>query len=509
MFVLNRDSGVPLPAQLAAHIRSLIADGTMRAGDGVPSSRQLARDLQVSRGTVVAAYDQLIAEGYLVTRPGGTTKVHPGAVDMRPWVAAPAAQVGGIAAADSSGRSAVAAPARLRGTDARPLEGPTDARSLAPRPGVDPARAERVADLAALSATAGAPVIDLRPGFSHEEVATDSMWREAWRAAAGSPPEATDGRGLAAARTAISEHLRLTRAMSIDPADIVVTGGAREGLFTLLSCMSELGLRRCLAVENPGYPGLRGVIRRAGVEVVDIGARLPVHAGAALVTPNRVYPLGGSMPAPARMELLRAAEENGTLIIEDDLDSQYRHVGPLMPTLWELAPQAVAHLGTFNHVLTRSARLGYLILSRNLQDPVLAFRRDLGMIPSDIAQRALATYLDHGGLRRYLARRRRDVARRKEIVGSLLDWADLRMHAEATAIVRLAQETADAVVVDCARNGVLVDSLSTYWSGGAETGIVFSYGRGSVGSVREAVARIGAAIGDLSDDGALDEFSRR
>lgn len=101
------------------------------------------------------------------------------------------------------------------------------------------------------------------------------------------------------------------------------------------------------------------------------------------------------------------------------------------------------------------------------------------------------------------------MARRKEIVGSLLDWADLRMHAEATAIVRLAQETADAVVVDCARNGVLVDSLSTYWSGGAETGIVFSYGRGSVGSVREAVARIGAAIRDLSDDGALDEFSRR
>lgn len=132
--------------------------------------------------------------------PRGNNEGSSGRRGHAPTGGTTAAQVGGIAAADSSGRSAVAAPARLRGTDSRPLEGPTDARSLAPRARewIRPEQ-ERVADLAALSATAGAPVIDLRPGFSHEEVATDSMWREAWRATAGSPPEATDGRGLAAA----------------------------------------------------------------------------------------------------------------------------------------------------------------------------------------------------------------------------------------------------------------------------------------------------------------------
>ncbi len=483
MFALDRDSGVPLPAQIAAHVRSLIAQGTMRAGDAIPSSRQLAGNLEVSRGTVVSAYDQLIAEGYLVTRPGGATKVHPDAVEMR-----------GTGELDPRGAQGDLAPrtSRTRNIGAHSGGGASDGKHAMPsdRPTTEPGPGR----IPRSSREGVRDVIDLRPGFSREEVSADSMWREAWRSAAGSIGDDSSGRGLSATRAAISEHLRLTRALSVDPDDIVVTGGAREGLFTLLSCVEELGLRRCLAIENPGYPGLRGVIRRSGIEVVDIGKELPPMAGAALVTPNRLYPLGGSMPAPDRMELLRSAERNGILMIEDDLDSQYRHVGPLMPTLWELAPTAVAHLGTFNQVLSRQARLGYLIVSQSLQEPLLAFRRDLGMMPSAIAQRALATYLNHGGLRRYLARRRRDVARRRGLVLEMLGWAELRMHAEATAIVRLPQDIARAVVAECTKGGVLVDSLATYWSGGAETGIVFSYGQGTVDELRQAIAHIDAAI---------------
>ena len=463
MFVLERDSGIPLPSQVAAHIRSLIVDGTLRAGDPVSSSRGLARDLGVSRGTVVAAYDQLIAEGYLATRPGGTTTVHADALQ--------------------AGREPF--PARVD----RPAHG--GERGL----GSTTSRPEN-------SAHDDGAIIDMRPGFSHDEVAEDSTWREAWRSAAGTAGAKGDVRGLRVTRVAISEHLRLTRSMQVDPEDIVVTGGARDGLFALLSCVGELGLRRCLAIENPGYPGLRGVIRRSGIDAVDIVTELPAEAGAALVTPNRTYPLGGSMPAGERMELLASAERQRCLIIEDDLDSQFRHVGPVMPSLWELAPGSVAHLGTFNQVLTRQVRLGYIILSQDIQGPILAFRQDLGMIPSAIAQRALATYLETGGLRRSLARRRREVIRRRRIINEALAWADVRMNAEATAIVRLGRSEADWVAAECATNGVLVETLGTYWSGGAEAGIVFSYGRGSNDVLTRGLACIRSA---LEEDAAIVE----
>ena len=463
MFVLERDSGIPLPSQVAARIRSLIVDGTLRAGDSVSSSRGLARDLGVSRGTVVAAYDQLVAEGYLATRPGGTTTVHADALQ--------------------AGREPF--PARVD----RPAHG--GERGL----GSTTSRPEN-------SAHDDGAIIDMRPGFSHDEVAEDSTWREAWRSAAGTAGVKGDARGLRVTRVAISEHLRLTRSMQVDPEDIVVTGGARDGLFALLSCVGELGLRRCLAIENPGYPGLRGVIRRSGIDAVDIVTELPAEAGAALVTPNRPYPLGGSMPAGERRELLASAERQGCLIIEDDLDSQFRHVGPVMPSLWELAPGSVAHLGTFNQVLTRQVRLGYIILSQDIQGPILAFRQDLGMIPSTIAQRSLATYLETGGLRRSLARRRREVIRRRRIINEALAWADVRMNAEATAIVRLGRSEADAVAAECAANGVLVETLGTYWSGGAEAGIVFSYGRGSNDDLTRGLACVRSA---LEEDAAIVE----
>ena len=137
MFALDRESGVPLPSQIAAHIRALIAQGTMRAGDAVPSSRQLAGNLQVSRGTVVAAYDQLVAEGYLVTRPGGATRVHPAAVDTRARAVHE----------DASSGSRAAEPGKRFG-------GPREDSAY------QPAHPRPVYN--------GRPLIDLRPGFSRE-----------------------------------------------------------------------------------------------------------------------------------------------------------------------------------------------------------------------------------------------------------------------------------------------------------------------------------------------------
>lgn len=498
MFELDRESGVPLPAQIAAHFRGLIADGVMRAYDRMPSSRVLAQTLGVSRGSAVAAYDQLVAEGYLVTRAKGATYVHPDSLEARkisfmrsvredsPTVVkelrAKAKRASDVSGEDAGNRRANAQVTRNNPVirDSCPERGDADV----PVPG-------------ALNVSASVRIIDLRPGIINENVSEDSTWREAWRSAAGAHSKGTvDTRGDRHLRESIAEHLRLTRAMTVDPGSIIVTAGARDGLFTLLSCLPELGFRPALAVEEPGYPGLRGVIRRSGLQVLAMGREIPAEAGAAVVTPNRLYPLGGSMPAGQRLDLIRAAEHRGVLVIEDDLDSQDRHTGPPMPSLWELAPERVAHLGTFNRVLTNEARLGYLILSPDLQEPVRELRRDLGLAPSAIAQRAVATYLSHGGLRRQLLRHRRDLARRKAMVREILGPLDVQLHAESTAIVRLSVEVERAVVVGCEKRGVSVGSLSSYWSGGAENGIVFSYGHIDKSELGEALRTIAEAVGE-------------
>ena len=478
MFELDRDSGVPLSAQIAAYFRGLIADGVLRAYDRMPSSRVLAENLGVSRGTAVAAYDQLVAEGYLVTKPKGATFVHPDALETRrlPFTWPPQE--------DQSSKVRVA----------RAVRNETSER-LSPKKNGTPA-------YGLPNDSTFAPIVDLRPGRTTENVGEDSAWREAWRSAAGTESaSAADPRGDIGLREAIAEHLRLTRAMTVTPDSIIVTAGARDGLFTLLACLPNLGFRPAIAVEDPGYPGLRGVIVRSGLDVIPMGEVIPARAGAVVVTPNRLYPLGGSMPAGQRLDLIRAAEHRGVLVIEDDLDSQDRHTGPLMPSLWELAPDRVAHLGTFNRVLTNEVRLGYLILAPALHAPVLDLRRDLGLVPSAIAQRAVATYLNHGGLRRQLTRHRRDLARKRVLVRTILAPLEVQLHAESTAIVRLpAQLPAELstelerdVVVGCERSGVLVDSLSAYWSGGAENGIVFSYGRLESGAL-EAALRIIADV---------------
>ncbi len=496
MFELDRESGVPLPAQIAAHFRGLIADGVMRAYDRMPSSRVLAQNLGVSRGSAVAAYDQLVAEGYLVTRAKGATYVHPDALEARkisfirsvredsPTVAkelrARTTRVSGVSGADAGTRRA----------NAQVITHPVIPDSRPERGGVFVPAPD--------AQNVSVRIIDLRPGITNENVGEDSAWREAWRSAAGAQSEGTvDTRGDRHLRESIAEHLRLTRAMTVDPGSIIVTAGARDGLFTLLACLPELGFRPALAVEEPGYPGLRGVIRRSGLQVLAMGREIPAEAGAAVVTPNRLYPLGGSMPAGQRLDLIRAAQHRGVLVIEDDLDSQDRHTGPLMPSLWELAPDRVAHLATFNRVLTNEVRLGYLILAPDLQQPLLDLRQDLGLTPSAIAQRAVATYLRHGGLRRQLVRHRRDLARRKAMVRDVLAPLEVQLHAESTAIVRLARELERDVVVGCEMRGVFVGSLSNYWSGGAENGIVFSYGHVE-GSELEAALR---TIAEVADEG--------
>lgn len=489
MLPLTFDRSLPqsLSSQLVVQLRALVATGLLRSGDPLPSTRQVSVRYGVSRGTVVSAYDQLVAEGYLVTVPGGKTRVHPEIAPLPTPVVPPV----------SAPRAVPPAPPMPPSPEKRhepTVEGERDRRGTAEEP------------------VAG----DLRPGGAVEAPIADSSWRESWRQAAGSPPvllrDNERGRGLLSTRQALAEHLRLMRTMRVSAEDIFLTGGAREGLLVLLSALKQDEALTDIAVPQPGYPGLQGVIRRLGINSREVPvdqdgvliSRIPNWVKTLLITPNHLYPQGDSMPAPRRTELLAAVRRQEALVIEDDLDSEYRHVGPVLPSLWELAPDVVVHLGTLNRVLSSDVRLGYLIAPARYHSALLRARNDLGEGASLLTQRAVGSYLEAGGLQRRIIRKRRELLRRQAVVRQALNPQDVKLLPGGLAVVPLATEKESATAVkECEEQGVLVQDLAAYWDAleirGARSpsGIIFDYSAGSAAQLETHLAAVRGVLASL------------
>ncbi|WP_432560469.1 PLP-dependent aminotransferase family protein [Granulicoccus sp. GXG6511] len=442
----------PLPDQIVAEIRRLLAAGVLTAGDPLPSTRALATRAGVSRGSVVAAYEQLLAEGWLVAHGGRGTRVNPKVRAVRP----PAA-------------------------DLRPEHPP---------------------------ATCSAPtLIDLRPGRPMESSLVDATWRSAWRRAADEPLDVpVPTLGCDPLRHAIAEHLRRMRAVVRSPDRIAVTAGGREGLALLLGA---LGVRR-VGVEEPGYPSLRQVVARAGAELVTLATDrdglitdlLPDRApDLVLVTPSHQYPLGGSLPIDRRQALLEWADRHGVWVVEDDYDSELRYTSQPLPALTAMDErERVVLLGTFAKTLSPALATGFLVLPGPLIGPVAAERTARGMPVSLVTQRAVGHYLTAGGLTRHTQRMRHLYRRRRALVvtgleglpGAAVRPMDGGLHAVVDCVgTGLTEPELLARLADA---GVLVTGLSAYWSTTeSPPGIVFGFGA----IADEELARGLAVIADV------------
>ncbi|MDK6492479.1 MULTISPECIES: PLP-dependent aminotransferase family protein [Corynebacterium] len=366
---VSRDYPTPIPAQIAAGIRDAVATGALSPNDAIPSTRVLAEQLGVSRGSVVTAYDQLEGEGYLLTSQGAPTRIHP---DLT-----------------------VAARMPERTTDAPPRMTPKAQISLKPSPG-----------------NAGT----IRP----------VTWRKAWREAAAEPDNSMDKSGEPELRHAVAEHLRLARSMHVSPDQIVVTGGSREGLMCILYA---LGAALRVGVEDPGHPGLRRVIPLGGHEVVEcstdhegiVVSELPDTLDALLVTPSHLYPFGGAMPAARRVELLEWAARTETVVIEDDFNTELRYRISPQPALSSLATRAdVLTLGTFSTLLSRELAAGYVVASPATAEVLREVRSVLGMPVSSVTQRAIAYLLNDGVARRSSRAVHRGLAQRRKVLNERL-----------------------------------------------------------------------------------------
>ena len=422
--VLDRTVGTPLAVQLADGLRAATADGALRTGDRLPSTRELAALLRVSRTVTAGAYDQLLAEGWLEGRRGVGTFV-----------------VGTPQPAPSSGRASRVAPA--------------------------------------------AGVVDLRPGAPCLEVLDRAAWRRAWRAAGDRDPDVGwDPRGDPVFGAAVVEHLLRHRGLPADPADVLGTSGTSAGV-TEVARLLPPGAR--VGVEDPGYQRVVGALTAAGVECVPVPVdadglvvdRVPPGLAAVYCTPAHQFPLGGRLPAARRVALVDRARAEGLLLLEDDYDGELRYDVAPLPLLAALGPDVVVHLGTTSKVLSPTLGVGWLVAPPWVRDALLDDRTRTGTRPARAGQRVFAALADSGDLARHLRRLRRELAARRELVRAAVTAAGHRTVGDAAGahlVVPLPDRaTEEHVRAAAAARGVAVDGLARHTAADGPAGLVVGW----------------------------------
>jgi len=469
-FVLDRAGSTPLHRQIYDRWRAAILGGRFRRGERVPSTRAFAETYRVSRVTVTAAYDQLLAEGYFETRIGAGTFVSQELPDE------------------------VLRPSRVT-------------RS-APRP------ARRI-HLSAYASRLGR--IRQLPSSSHplnlSNVSPDvsrfpfPLWRRLIsRHLKQARPAIFDHRagatGHAALRDAIVAYLGRARAVRCEPEQVIVVNGSQQALDLCARLLLDPGDH--VAVEEPGYPGARqlfiahGATLRA-LRVTDSGAStegLPAATRLVHMTPSHQFPTGVSMSLARRLEWIEWARTTGAVLLEDDYDSEYRYSGPPLPAMHGLADGAgIIYIGTFSNVMFRGLRVGYLVVPKDLVEPFRVAKWLADRHTPLIEQAALADFLQDGHLERHVRRMRRLYKRRRD---ALLEA--LARHYGGRAVVRgeaaglhmtVRFTGAGNMAARAARQGVQLSSSDIYYTAHpVRNEFILGFSAESERALRECVRRL-------------------
>jgi len=438
--VIRRDGAGPLHLQLAEQLRAAVRDGRLRARHRLPSTRELARQLGLSRAVAQAAYDQLHAEGWIAGKTGSGTYV----ADVVPL--SPAAT-------------------SLRRARARASE----------------------------------PGLSLRPGIPYVEPSADAGWRRAWREVSAQPPPRgyEDAAGLPELRTAVAGYVARVRGIACGPENLLITNGTTHGLRLLLKVTRRPGDR--IAIEDPGYRNAPAAARDLGLAVADIpvdadGLRvdeLGPDLAAVYVTPSHQYPLGGRLPVARRNALVDWARHTGATVIEDDYDSEFRYDVAPLPALAQLDLGRVVHLGTLSKMLSPAVRLGWLVASPEVVDALTAYREETGDWPSWPVQAAVYAMVRDGYLDRVVRRGRRRYAERCELVCERLEpYGEILGRDAGLHVTLLLPEGVDdaAVAARALEAGVAVAPLSHYRrSVPGRGGLVIGYATPSDADLRQAL----------------------
>ncbi|MBL8341470.1 MAG: PLP-dependent aminotransferase family protein [Rubrivivax sp.] len=478
----------PMSSQLHHALRELILTGAIAVGERLPASRTLARELKLSRTTVIEAFDRLTAEGLIESRVGAGAFVSAALSAPRPR-ALPRKE------------TLLTQPPRLAATVQQRLPQLAD-RSQLPR--------------AARAFTTALPAFDEFPMAQWARLAARH-----WRSPRAGVMGYGEPLGHAPLREAIALHLRANRGIVCDAAQVFIFGGAQQAF----SLVAELLLDPGDAVwfENPGAIGARNSLVAAGAQLVPVrvdeqgldvpeGLALAPRFRLAFVTPSHQQPLGVVMSLTRRFALLQAAEEAGAWVIEDDYDGEFSFGGEPLPTLKSVdAGERVVYVGTFSKSLFPSLRLGYLLAPPALVPALEALMcRVLPGVPTH-TQAVVAEFIGEGHFSAHLRRMRRLYAERHEA----LQRAAATHLEGALCVVRSASglhtvahfasgfgaaRDEHALVAAAAARGVTLSPIGRYVIAPvpeAQRGVVLGFGGIAPGPIDKGVRALAAAVDDL------------
>jgi GntR family transcriptional regulator / MocR family aminotransferase len=468
---LSRRRG-PLFQQIYLGLREAILSGTFQGGEKLPSTRDLAEQLGVSRTIVLLAYDQLLAEGFAVGRAGSGTYVASGMAVVHP----------------ASPRRALKLRLSHFGSFA------ADAWSRVNFP-------QRQVRL---------PPYDFAYGRSDLETFPFEMWRRMLLGCARKAPVSEldygPAGGSAALREAICSHLRRSRAVACDPSQVMVVNGSQQALDLIARVLIERG--DPVAIEDPAYQGTREILRAAGARLLPVAvdrdgldaARLPAKVRIVLVTPSHQFPTGAILPLSRRMNLLDWAKRSNAIVVEDDYDGEFRYGGQPLESLQGLDREGrVIYIGTFSRTIFSALRIGYLVIPKNLVAALAAAKWLCDRHTATLEQQTLAEFISSGMYERYLRRvRRRNAARREALLGAIRthigDRVEVTGDGAGAHIVLWPRERVreETLITQAAARGVGIYGISPYFlKRPRRAGIMLGYSRMREVQIREGIRRLG------------------
>jgi GntR family transcriptional regulator/MocR family aminotransferase len=485
LIALDRRGEKPLHRQIYDAFRTMILDRRLESGQQIPSTRALAEELRISRIPVVDAYSQLLAEGYIESRSGAGTFVKGSLSDQFPNVL-PAAR--GIR--QDSGDEAISRLARLL---------PVERTPWFPSSGA----------------------------FSVGQIAYDHFPFGVWsglvahhaRRVHASSMSYAEPMGAERFRQAIATYLRVARAVRCEVSQIMIVNGSQHALD--LTARVLLDPDSAVWIEDPGYELLRHTLLLSSCSLVPVpvdnegldvpaGIRVCPSARAAFVSPSHQYPLGATMSAARRLQLLEWAHRSNAWIVEDDYDSEYRYESMPIASMQGLDPGSrVVYIGTFSKTLFPALRLGYIVIPPTLVARFVAVRRANDLFPSHLYQAALADFIEAGHFARHVRKTRRLYAERRNALAQALQkefgseieilGADAGMHLVMTLPAGLSDQQ---IARRAAEDGLWLWPLSSAYIGGAvRQGFILGFGGTKADDMPHQVRRLRKAMRESGHNG--------
>lgn len=459
----SRESGPHLRARIENGLREAIRTGRLTRGTRLPPTRALARDLDVSRGTLLEVYAQLVAEGWIAGRQGSSTVV---AFDTGPSRSAP------------------------------PIRSPSPMRWR----------------------------FDLRPGRPDPSSFPRAEWLRALRRALASAPDEAFGygspQGQVSLRIELAGYLGRARGLHAVPEDLLITTGFTQGLGLVARSLAARGVRR-IAMEEPSMALHRSILRAAGHELVSIpvdsdGMRVDElehgrRVGMVVLTPSRQHPTGATLSATRRSRLLAWARANGTVIVEDDYDGEFRYdrrpIGPLQG----LDPRVVVYAGTVSKTLSPGVRLGWLVLPKSLKQDMVRQKEITDWQNSALEQLAFAEMLRSGAYDRHIRKMRLRYRHRRDMLILALTKNHPTLVVKGTEaglnlLIPAPDASAEAAAIAAARAaGIGLDGLilGGYYESPGPAGLLVGYGATPQHAFRASVDALILALSDVVSDWPL------